>query len=156
MVDPAPEYLCMLQRLPSSLKLLSFLFFHSYIVGFFLWFSKHFHHYCPSRKLLLCNSATCNMLHVTQPHQHGSYFEDTNEKILFPLSYSSKVSSLSFDAVVWICVSRGNAVAISFPSCEGSGQLPPPSQEGALSKKNANICLAWFLLKWHQTGFSEE
>lgn len=72
------------------------------------------------------------------------------------LFLTAPVSSLSFDAVVWICVSRGNAVAISFPSHKGSGQLPlslPVSRE--LSKRNANICLAWFLLKWHQIGFSE-
>lgn len=52
------------------------------------------------------------------------------KKTLFPLSYSSRINSLTFDAVVWVCVSRGNAVAISFLSCDGSGQLPPSLSAG--------------------------
>lgn len=41
-------------------------------VSFFL-LLKHFYQYCSSKKFLVCDSATCNVLSESEPHQRGSH-----------------------------------------------------------------------------------
>lgn len=140
MCAPVTALLCKTFILP----LLPVIFF----VGFF-WFSKHLCPYCPRRKLLLCNSVACSVLHVPQPHDHSSHFEEANKKILFLLSCSSKIPSVF---VLWFPLVFQSA--ISLESHEGGAQLPLSLSAGnSLREKYQK--LSSLTSKLYQISFSE-
>lgn len=117
--DTASPRTYVLQGLFHFEKLSSF-FFQSFFCVFFLWFSKHLCPYCPRRKLLVCNSAVfliCLSHMIIVPISKRQIKK-------YHFSFLHLQSSLSFDAVVWFSLSRGNSLAMSFQSHKGSAQLP--------------------------------